>query len=132
MPDDATLVTIHEASRPGVSPELISDTITAAKRNGAAAASLKINDTVISSERGTTFTQTIDASTMWTLQSPQSFKIELLKRAVAELDPKNGIADEAAAVTKLGEKVRLVPGSRHNIKIVVPDDVPLAATLLKL
>jgi len=42
MPDDAKIVTIHEASRPGVTSDLISDTIAAAKRGGAAAIGYEI------------------------------------------------------------------------------------------
>jgi 2-C-methyl-D-erythritol 4-phosphate cytidylyltransferase len=132
MPDDVKLVTVHESSRPGVTSELISETLAVAKRNGAAAVGLKITDTIVSSERGTTATKAIDASKLWILQSPQSFKVDILRRAIDKVDSKKDIADEAAAVEKLGEKIRIVPGSRYNIKIIEPDDVPLVATLLKL
>ena len=132
MPDDVKLVTVHESSRPGVTSELISETLSIAKRNGAAAVGLKIKDTVVSSERGTTVTKSSDAAKLWTLQSPQSFKVDILKRAIDKVDSKKDITDEASAVEKLGEKIRIVPGSRYNIKVIEPDDVPLAATLLKL
>ena len=132
MPDDAKFVTIHEASRPGVTSDLISDTISNAKRNGIAAVALKIEDPVMSSERGTTATESIDSSKLWTLQSPQSFKIDVLRKAIKKMDDEKSIPDEASAAKQCGEKVRMVPGSKYNIKILAPDDVPLAATLLKL
>ena len=132
IPSDARIVTVHEASRPGVTPELISATITAAKRNGSAAIGTKITDPVVSSERGTMVTDSVDATKLWTLQSPQSFKIDILKQAIAKVPAGKSITSEAAAVELLGEKVRMVPGTPFNIKITAPDDVPLAATLLKL
>ena len=52
MPEDAKFVTIHEASRPCITPEMISETLQAAKRGGAAAVALKISDAVVHSERG--------------------------------------------------------------------------------
>jgi 2-C-methyl-D-erythritol 4-phosphate cytidylyltransferase len=132
MPDDVKLVTIHEASRPGVTSDLITETILTAKRSGVASVGIKIEDTVVSSERGTSVTKSIDGSKLWSLQSPQSFKIDILRNAIDKLDSKKDIIDEATTVEQMGEKVRIVPGSRYNIKIIEPDDVPLAATLLKL
>lgn len=132
VPDDAKIITIHAASRPGVSPELISDTILTAKRNGAAAASLKIDDTVVASERGTTANESFESAKLWTLQSPQSFKIDILRKAIKKMEEDKSISDEASALKQCGVKVRMVPGSKYNIKILKPDDVPLAATLLKL
>ncbi|MBT3191633.1 MAG: 2-C-methyl-D-erythritol 4-phosphate cytidylyltransferase [Verrucomicrobia bacterium] len=132
IPDEAKFVTIHEASRPLVTPKMISDTLAASKRGGAASVALKITDPVVNSDRGTTSKSAADASKFWALQSPQSFKTDLLKRALENLAPKEGLPDEAAAVAKLGEPVRLVPGSPDNIKILTSDDLPMAAILLKL
>jgi 2-C-methyl-D-erythritol 4-phosphate cytidylyltransferase len=132
MPDDVKFVTIHEASRPLVTSELIEETLKAAKRGGAAAVALKVNDSVMNSDRGVMTNQAVDGSKLWALQSPQTFKLDLLKRALANLDPKHPLPDEACAVDKLGESVRLVPGSPYNIKILTSDDLPLAGLLLKL
>ncbi len=133
MPEDAKFVTIHEASRPCITPEMISETLQAAKRGGAAAVALKISDAVVHSERGTTVAKSVDNSKLWSVQTPQSFKVDVLKRAVNNLaTKKKSVVDEATAVELLGESVRLVPGSPMNIKIATADDLPLAATLLKL
>ena len=75
----------------------------------------------------------MDNSKLWSVQTPQSFKVDVLKRAVNNLaTKKKSVVDEATAVELLGESVRLVPGSPMNIKIATADDLPLAATLLKL
>ena len=132
MPEDAKLVTIHEASRPCVTPELISETIGAAKRGGAAAVALKVDDAVVHAERGTSVTRSVDSAKLWTTQTPQTFKVDLLQRAIHNPEIDKSTIDEASAVEQLGESVRLVPGSPLNIKILTVDDLPLAATLLKL
>jgi len=132
MPDGVTLVTVHEGSRPCVTPQLIADTLAAAKRAGAASAALRVDDAVVVSERGTSVSQCIDSSKLWTLQSPQSFKIDVLRQALDNSDAKKPAPDEASLVERLGLPVRLVAGSIHNIKILAVDDLPLAATLLKL
>ena len=132
MPEDARIITVHEAARPNVTPELISATIAAAKRGGAAAAGLKIIDAVVSSERWLNIGESVNASKLWAIQSPQSFKLDILREAIDKSDAKKSIIDEASAVTAAGTKVRIVPGSRSNVKIQTPDDVPFVATLMKL
>ncbi len=132
LPDDAKQVTIHEASRPLVTSELIAQTTQAVKRGGASSAALKVSDAMMNSDRGVTASDSVEVSKLWALQSPQSFKIDVLRRALENLDPKQSLPDEASAVAKLGESVRLVPGSPYNIKILTADDMPLAGILLKL
>jgi 2-C-methyl-D-erythritol 4-phosphate cytidylyltransferase len=132
IPDDAKFVAVHESSRPCVTPELILESLAAAKRGGASSVALKVEDAAVLSDRGTSVNKVMESAKMWTLQSPQSFKIDLLRRAVEKVDVKNGILDEASAVEALGESVRLVQGSPYNIKILTVDDLPMAATLLKL
>ena len=132
MPEDAKYVVVHEASRPCVTASMISETLQASKRSGAAAIALKIDDAVVLSERGTTVTKSMDSSKLWSVQTPQSFRIDVLRRAVDNPSMKKSAVDEASAVAQLGDTVRLVPGSPMNIKISTADDLPLAALLLKL
>ncbi len=132
MPEDVKFVTVHEASRPCVTPELISEAASAAKRGGAAAVALKIDDAVMHVERGATVTRSVESAKLWTIQTPQSFKVDVLRRAVQNPEISKAAIDEVSAVEQLGVTVRLVPGSPLNIKISTVDDLPLAATLLKL
>ena len=132
LPDDAKQVTIHEASRPLVTSALIAQTTQAVKRGGASSAALKVSDSMMNSDRGVTASDSVEVSKLWALQSPQSFKIDVLRRALENLEPKQSLPDEASAVAQLGESVRLVPGSPYNIKILTADDMPLAGILLKL
>ena len=52
-----------------------------AKRYGSGVAAIKITDTVKEVERGVTVTKTIDRTKLWAVQTPQTFKLEVLKKA---------------------------------------------------
>ncbi len=133
LPEEARIVSVHDGARPCVTSDLISETIKVAKRNGAAVAGVRVTDTIKLAERGSTITQTVDRSKLWAVQTPQTFKVELLKRAFAAVvEQKAKVTDESAAVELLGEPVRLVAASTRNMKITAPEDLPLAAACLRV
>jgi 2-C-methyl-D-erythritol 4-phosphate cytidylyltransferase len=72
---------------------------------------------------------TQDRTGLWLAQTPQMFRAGLLAEALKRA--KGSPTDEAAAVEQLGLKPRLVAGSRENLKVTWPEDLALAATLLK-
>jgi 2-C-methyl-D-erythritol 4-phosphate cytidylyltransferase len=116
-----------------VTPELISETIKAAKRNGCGVAASRVWDTIKYVERGSTVDHTVDRSKLWAVQTPQAFKVDLLQRAYRAVEEqKVTVTDEAGAVELIGEPVRLVEWMRPNIKITTAEDLPLAAAVLKI
>jgi 2-C-methyl-D-erythritol 4-phosphate cytidylyltransferase len=127
------IVAVHDGARPCVSSQLISETIKVAKRYGSGVAAVKLTDTVKLVERGMAVTKTIDRAKLWTVQTPQAFKRDVLDAAFAMLrESHTKVTDESSAVELAGETVRLVAASAANIKITSPDDLPLAAALLKI
>lgn len=130
---ETKIVSVHDGARPCVTPALISETVKAAKRNGSGVAAVKITDTVKEVERGLTISSTVDRTKLWAVQTPQSFKLDLLMNAFENVKKKKlKVTDEASAVEHIGESVRLVPASFGNVKITNPDDLQLASALLKL
>lgn len=128
---DTRFVCVHDAARPCVTPALLSETLRTAKRYGSGVAASKITDTVKVVERGQTVSSTLDRSKLWTVQTPQSFRYELLRKAFDELAASGAeVTDESSAVERLGEEVHLVPTTVPNIKITTPDDLRVAAALL--
>jgi len=128
---DTTIVCVHDGARPCVKPELISETIKGAKRHGSAVAATRVTDTVKHVERGQTVTYTLDRAKIWTVQTPQTFKFDLLNRALKQAVAENAtFTDEASAVEHIGERVYLVPTEFPNIKITVTGDLTVAALLL--
>lgn len=133
MAPETRIVVVHDGARPCVTPELIEATIKTAKRNGCGIAASRVWDTIKYVERGLTVDRTIDRAKLWAVQTPQAFKVELLQRAYAAVEEQKAvITDEASAVELIGEPVRLVEWSRHNIKITTAEDLPLAAAVLKI
>jgi 2-C-methyl-D-erythritol 4-phosphate cytidylyltransferase len=133
MDPETKLVVVHDGARPCVTPELISETVKYAKRNGCGIAAARIWDTVKYVERGNTVDHTLDRTKLWAVQTPQAFTADLLKRAYkAVVEKKATVTDEAGAVELLGETVRLVEWTRPNIKITTVEDMPLAAVAMKL
>lgn len=130
---ETRFVVVHDGARPAVSPELISNTIKSAKRNGCGIAASRIWDTVKYVERGITVDHTVDRSKLWAVQTPQAFNVELLQRAYKEVVARKAVVtDESSAVELIGEKVRLVEWLRPNIKITTAEDLPLAAAAMRL
>ena len=130
---ETRFIVVHDGARPCVTPELISETLRYAKRNGCGIAACRVWDTIKYVERGTTVDHTLDRAKLWAVQTPQAFNAELLKRAYkAVVEKKATVTDEAGAVELLGEPVRLVEWTRPNIKITTVEDMPLATVAMKL
>ena len=128
---DTELIAIHDGARPLVSAAEIDRTLDAAERYGAAAPAIPVHDTIKCVHQGFV-TQTPDRSTLYAVQTPQIFEIDLLRFALAEAREKNiPLTDDCSAVEALGKPVYLTEGSRENLKITVPMDLILAEAILK-
>ncbi len=128
---DSLYVSIHDGARPCVTPQLVSDTIASAKKHGSGIAATKIVDTVKSASRVGVVEKTVDRDPLWTVQTPQTFRASLLRKALAAVDARDpSFTDEAAVLEAFGAEVRLVRSSLPNIKITVVDDLVPAARLL--
>lgn len=130
---EVNIVAVHDGARPCITPVTISDTIASAKKFGSGVAAVKITDTVKEVKKGLVVSKTIDRTMLWAVQTPQTFKVDLLKSAFDAVNKKKlTVTDEASAVELVCHDVRLVPAVLSNIKITVPDDLTLAAALMKL
>jgi 2-C-methyl-D-erythritol 4-phosphate cytidylyltransferase len=130
---DTRIVAVHDGARPCITPDLIAETIRSAKRVGSGVAASRVVDTIKFVERGTTVDHTLDRDKLWAVQTPQTFKVELLRKAYAKLAEKGvTVTDEAAAMELLKEPVRLVEWPRANPKITTAEDLTVAAALLKI
>ncbi len=127
---DSEYVLVHDAARPFLSRRLVSRTMTACRRTGAAIAAEPASDTV-KRVKGRRVTGTIPRQTLWLAQTPQAFRRELLERAFRKWPRGLDATDDAALLERAGMKVAVVPGDSFNIKITYPEDVVLAEALLK-
>jgi 2-C-methyl-D-erythritol 4-phosphate cytidylyltransferase len=123
VPEDCAFVLVHDAARPLASPELVAGVL-AALASGAKAVvpGLPVTDTVKRVE-GETVVATLDRSSLVSVQTPQGFSAEVLRRA-HEKAPE--ATDDAGLVEALGEPVVVVPGEVTNLKVTSPADLALA------
>jgi 2-C-methyl-D-erythritol 4-phosphate cytidylyltransferase/2-C-methyl-D-erythritol 2,4-cyclodiphosphate synthase len=119
------VVLIHDAARPFATAGLISRTIAAAAESGAALAALEARDTVKQGADGIV-RATLDRRTIFLAQTPQAFRRDVLRDALAI---SSDATDEAALAEQAGHPVRLVEGEPTNIKITTPDDLPIAEAI---
>ena len=132
---DEALVAIHDAVRPFVDPETIERALAAAARHDAVIVAMPAVDTVKQVERvgpdANRVTSTLPRERIVLAQTPQVFRLGLLRRAFAQARADGFYAtDEAALVEHYGHDVYVVPGSARNWKITTPADLPLAEMLL--
>ena len=139
LPPGTTIAVIHDGARPCVTPRLISHTVAAARKFGAAIAATPITDTVKEVRRSTLHAQrslpriirTLDRSKLWAAQTPQAFRADLIRRAYGRvIQRKLIVTDDAVAVELLGKPVHLVENLAANLKITRPADVELARHIL--
>lgn len=131
LPEDMDIVVIHDGARPMVTPKLIEDSIEAASKFGAAVAAVPIKDTVKQSDGQHFVERTLSRETLWSIQTPQSFRYDIIMRAHT-LAMEQGYlgTDDAVLAERAGYRVKLFMGGYENIKITTPDDVPVAEALL--
>lgn len=121
------VVCIHDAARPLVTAREVQEVIAAAERDGAAIAATPIVDTVkrVEADR---IVATVDRNGLWAAGTPQAFRADLLRHALAS---GREATDEAALCEELGIAVSVVPVSRLGFKITSPEDLELAEAILK-
>jgi len=128
----ASIVAIQDAARPCTTEALIAATIEAARETGAAVAAQAVTDTIKETVDGKTIARTLDRSKLWSVQTPQTFRVETIRRAIAAARAKNLVfTDDTAACELIGQPVRLVAGTAPNPKVTVPADLPFIETLLR-
>lgn len=120
-PADDDLILVHDGVRPYVSPELIETVARAAAESGAAVPCVPPKDTIRHDTEGT-----LDRSRLSCVQTPQGFAWSVLRHAYEKAE-EDGFAgtDEAGLVERTGCSVRLVRGESANIKITLPEDLPM-------
>jgi 2-C-methyl-D-erythritol 4-phosphate cytidylyltransferase len=124
------VVVIHDAVRPFVSLQMIESCVAEARTSGACIIGMPAMETAKQVNSGE-IERTLDRNTIWLAQTPQAFNFDLIRAAheTARSDLFMG-TDDAMLVERLGRKVRILPGSRLNIKITTPEDLALAEGII--
>jgi 2-C-methyl-D-erythritol 4-phosphate cytidylyltransferase len=133
LPKDADIVAIHDGVRPFVTKAMIEDSIHFAARYGAVILAMPLKDTIKMSNPDGTVLKTLDRESLWQVQTPQTFQVNVIKEAYYKAAEDGFIGtDDASLVERLGGKVHILPGSYTNIKITTPEDLLLANLFLRM
>ncbi|MGZ3524807.1 MAG: 2-C-methyl-D-erythritol 4-phosphate cytidylyltransferase [Thermodesulfobacteriota bacterium] len=133
LPRDVEVVAIHDGVRPFVTKAMIEDSIQSAVRYGAVVLAMPVKETIKMSNPDGTVLKTLDRESLWQIQTPQTFQINIIKEAYYRATKDAFVAtDDASLVERLGVTVHILPGSYTNIKITTPEDLLLANLFLKM
>jgi 2-C-methyl-D-erythritol 4-phosphate cytidylyltransferase len=128
----AELVAIQDAARPCTPVGLIEATLEAARETGAAVAAQRVSDTLKQSEDGQIIARHLDRSRLWAVQTPQAFRVEVIRKALGAVREKGLlVTDDTAACECINQPVRLVESAKPNPKVTVPADLHYIELLLR-
>ncbi len=127
----AEIVAIQDGARPCASEALIAATIAAARKTGAAVAAQRVTDTIKESDAGLRIARNVDRARLWSVQTPQTFRVEVIRRAMAAVRERGmHVTDDTAACELIGQPVELVEGTAPNPKVTTPADLPYIEWLM--
>ncbi len=129
-PDD--IVLIHDAIRPMVSAEIISDNIKTCQMKGSAITVIPCAEAMLITENRTDSSALMDRNHLMRTQTPQAFPLKKLVWAHEEA-LKRGITSSVATCTlmvELGETIAFSAGSEKNVKLTTTDDIEIFKALL--
>ncbi|PRY95173.1 2-C-methyl-D-erythritol 2,4-cyclodiphosphate synthase [Hasllibacter halocynthiae] len=127
LPETAEAVLVHDGARPLVSAELIARVIDGVRGAGAAAPALPVTDALW--RGGAVVAEAVPRNDLWRAQTPQGFRLTLLRGGHAGADGTE--ADDVEVVRKAGAEVAIVPGDEENLKITHPEDFTRAEAVLR-
>ena len=133
IPSGTELVVVHDGARPLVRIVDVLASLAAAREYGAAAVGVPVKDTVKVVDTKGMVVETPPREQLWSVQTPQSFIFELLMQAHRQALASGFIGtDDASLVERLGQPVKIVPGTYSNIKVTTPEDLVVARELLRV
>ena len=126
--EDDGLVAIHDGVRPLVSEDIIAASFRLAGIHQSAIAAMPLKESIRMMDHDNT--RAVDRSKYRLIQTPQTFKVSLIKKAY-EMQEDLSLTDDASVAENSGHVISLFEGSYENIKITTTEDLVIADALLK-
>lgn len=121
------LVAIHDGVRPLVSEDIIGASFRLAAIHTCAVAAVRLKESIRITDQDNT--KAVDRSKFRLIQTPQTFDLQLIKKAY-EGKEDSSLTDDASVAEKAGHIISLFEGSYENIKITTPEDLTVASALM--
>ena len=126
---DIDFVAVHDAARPCLADEWITQVFNAAEKSDAAILAIPVSGTLKRVAADHTIAETVARDNLWEAQTPQVFRRQLLMEAYSKRADFHA-TDDAQLVERVGHAVTIVPGSPINMKITTREDLRLAEKAL--
>jgi 2-C-methyl-D-erythritol 4-phosphate cytidylyltransferase len=127
IPDDLGVVAIHDAARPLVSQETISNCFETAIQKGNAVPCVMVNDSL--RKINNNINVSVNRNEFRVVQTPQCFHVRKIRRAFDEAEG-TAFSDDATVLESSGEAIVLIEGNEENIKITSPHDLLIGRAIL--
>lgn len=128
---ECEIVAIQDGARPCTTREIISNCIAAARQTGGAVAAQRVTDTLKEVDDRGLVTRHLDRSRIWSVQTPQVFRVEVIRRALGEvLNQGLTVTDDTAACGVIEQPVQVVESKTPNPKATSPADIPYIEMVL--
>ena len=125
--EGAGLVAIHDGVRPLVSEDIIGASFRLAAVHQSAVAAVRLKESIRMTDQDNT--KSVDRSRFRLIQTPQTFQVDLIKKAYQSKDDPS-LTDDASVAERAGHTISLFEGSYENIKITTPEDLIIAEALM--
>jgi 2-C-methyl-D-erythritol 4-phosphate cytidylyltransferase len=132
LPPTATHVLIHDGARCLATPELFDRCAQSFTDCDGFIAAVPVKDTIKTVDGQGQITGTPDRAQLWAAQTPQGFRVSLLKECHDKGRALNWeVTDDAALFERCDLPVKIVLGEETNLKVTTPGDLPIAAFILE-
>lgn len=132
LSEDCSYVLVHDAARPFVTAEQIEEVIKRVRVEEAVIMAVPVKDTIKVVSPTGIVESTPARESLWAVQTPQAFRLSLLREAHQQAAESGKIGtDDAMLVEWMGQQVAVVAGSYENIKITTPDDLWFGEEILR-
>ena len=132
VPENTEIVLIHDGVRPFVTEEILDLSIETALEMGGCVAGVPAKDTIKVCDAKNIAVATPDRSTLWQIQTPQTFQKNLIVKAYEDAKISGFIGtDDASLAEHSGYPVKVIMGSYRNIKITTQEDLLIGEAFLK-
>ncbi|WP_270182767.1 2-C-methyl-D-erythritol 4-phosphate cytidylyltransferase [Alkalihalobacillus sp. CinArs1] len=129
--DGEKVVLIHDGARPFFTLDMASSLAEAASTYDGAVVAVPVKDTV-KQVSDLKVDKTIDRSSLWAVQTPQAFRLSIIKDIHRWAEENNIVGtDDASLVEMNGRTVKIIPGDYWNVKLTTPEDLIFARAILR-
>ena len=124
------IILVHDGARPFINLGQISELTTAASLHGGSVIAVPVKDTIKKASNNKVV-ETVERSSLWAVQTPQAFRVSILKSAYEQAEAEEFLGtDDASLLERINEQVVIIEGNYDNIKITTQEDLYFAEAIL--